>query len=135
MYHMPTFSFSRASLAKLEECHPVLQLLFTEALKSSPADFTILCGHRGEAAQERAFAEGRSKAHYGESKHNSVPSMAVDACPYPIDWNDTARFHALVLHIKSVWLDIPDDDKQGWSLSCGADWRRFVDMPHFELRR
>ena len=132
---MPTFSFSRSSLSKLGECHPVLQLLFTEALKSSPSDFTILCGHRGEVEQERAFAEGRSKAHYGQSKHNSSPSMAVDACPYPVDWNDTARFRQLIDHVKSVWEDIPDDDKQGWSLSCGGDWRRFVDAPHFELRR
>jgi len=69
-------------------------------------------------------------------KHGATPSRAVDVVPYPIDWNDTKRFHVmagLVLGIAS---------EMGIELAWGGDWnrnwvytdQRFHDLPHYELR-
>lgn len=34
--------------------------------------------HRGKEDQEAAFKSGASRAHFGESKHNSLPAEAMD---------------------------------------------------------
>ena len=82
--------FSQGSLEKLSECHDELQLLFKTVIQTY--DCTILVGHRDQAAQEAAFNAGKSKLHYPYGNHNATPSNAVDAAPYPIDWEDTNRF-------------------------------------------
>jgi len=90
-------------------------------------DNTILCGHRGEAEQNKAFIEGKSNARFGESKHNEIPSEAVDVAPYPIDWNDTERFARLAGIIEGVAHML--DYKIRW----GGDFASIKDMPHFEI--
>ena len=78
-------SFSTRSKAKLTSCHPELSGLFYEVVKNY--DCTILCGHRNSVDQERLFKEGKSQKKFGESKHNLVPSYAIDVAPYPIPNN------------------------------------------------
>jgi len=56
-------------------------------------DLCIVCGFRNQSAQEKAFKEGKSKLQFPHSKHNSVPSKAVDVASYDlvqhkIDWED-----------------------------------------------
>jgi len=131
---MPTFSFSRASLSKLESVHPVLRLLMTRTLDVSPIDFKILCGHRNQEDQDRAHMMGNSKLKWPQSKHNSMPSLAVDISPYPIDWLNTLAFKELSVIVKSVWAEMSDDERDGWHLVHGADWK-MKDWPHWELRR
>lgn len=118
-------SFSQRSLDNLKQCHPHLQKVAHECIKTF--DFTVTCGHRNQADQNKAFAEKKSKLRWPNSKHNKTPSLAFDAAPWPIDWNDVARFDAMgsamkaaarKVHVKLVW---------------GGDWKSFVDRPHFEL--
>jgi peptidoglycan L-alanyl-D-glutamate endopeptidase CwlK len=90
-------------------------------------DFSIVCGHREEEAQERAFDEGTSRAHWGESPHNSIPSRAWDAVPWPSQYGDLALQYRLGHYILGVAaaLEIP--------LKWGGDFTTFLDLPHFEL--
>lgn len=125
--------FSARSLKNLEQCHPLLQLLMYEAIKVT--DFSVICGFRGEKEQNEAYSRGNSKLKWPQSKHNQTPSLAVDIVPYPIDWNDERRFRTLGTVVKEIWAQLPEEKKEGWSLSWGGDWKTFKDFPHFELRK
>lgn len=125
--------FSARSLKNLEQCHPLLQLLMYEAIKVT--DFSVICGFRGEREQNEAYNRGNSKLKWPQSKHNQTPSLAVDIVPYPIDWNDERRFRTLGTVVKEIWAQLPEEKKEGWSLSWGGDWKTFKDFPHFELRK
>lgn len=126
-------AFSKRSKANLSQCHPDLQRLFNSVIKD--VDCSVICGHRGEAEQEKAFREGKSKARFGESKHNAIPSNAVDVVPYPIDWNDRERF----AHFAGFVLG--KASALGIKVRWGGDWDKdgktrdesFYDGPHFEL--
>lgn len=128
---MPTFSV--LSEKRLSTCAQPLQDLLREAIKH--VDFTVLYGHRGQEEQEDAVRSGASTLRWPLSKHNRLPSMAVDIAPYPIDWNDTARFARLFGYIERI------AQEKGIKIRWGADWNgnyrtkdeRLVDMPHIEL--
>lgn len=83
-------SFSKRSLNNLSQCHEDLQKIAHELIKEM--DVVVICGHRGEKAQNEAFKKGTSKLRWPKSKHNKTPSLAMDVCPYPIDWEKRARF-------------------------------------------
>lgn len=119
-------SFGTRSKRRLSGCDEKLQRILNEVIKES--DFSVLCGHRGEAAQNKAYYSGHSGLKYPRSKHNGYPSRAVDIAPWPIDWNDLNRFIALSELVKK------EADKQDVEITWGGDWRRLVDMPHFELK-
>ena len=84
-------SFGRTSRKRLDTCEDALQVLMNQVVKDFDCSITV--GHRGKEAQEKAYSEGKSKKKWGQSKHNSYPSRAVDVAPYPIDWDDRDRFH------------------------------------------
>ena len=52
-------SYSSRSKAILSTCHPELQILFKEVIKEY--DCSVICGFRGEADQDKAFDDGKSK--------------------------------------------------------------------------
>jgi peptidoglycan L-alanyl-D-glutamate endopeptidase CwlK len=124
---------SSRSIDNLAQAHIFLRTVMVEAIKDF--DFIIICGHRGEAEQERAFGLHTTKAHFGQSPHNYTPSLAVDCCPNPVNWNDTKAFLAMGKHIIDV------SKKLSIAITWGADWdgdgnllnNHFTDMPHFEL--
>ena len=128
---MPTFS--DRSKARLETCDARLQDILEEAIKS--VDFTILCGHRTEEEQEEAYRLKRSTKRWPHSKHNTLPSVAVDIAPYPVDWNDLARFARLVGYIERI------AEQKNVRIRWGGDWdqdgrtadERFIDGPHIEI--
>lgn len=125
--------FSSLSLSRLHTCHPDLQEVLNEAIKY--IDFSVIEGHRNKERQDVAFAEGKSKLKWPHSMHNTLPSMAVDIAPYPIDWNDRERFYWLAGHIMAIAAS------KGIHLRYGGDWdgdgdikdNRFQDLVHFEL--
>lgn len=125
--------FSALSEQRLSTCHPKLQELLREAINH--VDFTVLYGHRGQDDQDDAYRTGASTLKWPLSKHNHLPSLAVDVAPYPIDWNDTARFARLYGFIERIALE------KGIRIRWGGDWNgnyrtkdeRLVDMPHIEL--
>jgi peptidoglycan L-alanyl-D-glutamate endopeptidase CwlK len=97
-------TLGKASIEKLATCHDDLMLLVVDVAARIEAgdlftagirDITVVCGHRGRAEQEKAFQAGNSKLTYPHSKHNKLPSLAVDLAPYPIDWKDREAFMVL----------------------------------------
>ena len=124
---------SARSRAALDTLHPDLRLVIETAMRY--ADFTVLEGHRDEARQNLMKREGKSQLAWPHSKHNGVPSHAVDVAPWPIDWSDNERFVLLAGIVMgcAAALDVP--------LRWGGDWdrdgrmrdERFRDLGHFEL--
>lgn len=127
------YKFSKESEQKLATCHPKLQQLLRAVIEQ--VDFTILDGHRGQAEQNAAFAAGRSKLKFPQSKHNKVPSMAVDIAPYPIDWKNSARFAYLAGVVLATARAMKIDVRWGgdWNKNGELGDNKFNDLPHFEL--
>lgn len=127
--------FGEDSKAKLATCHPYLRKLFEEVIKEY--DCKIICGERNKEDQDKAVAEGKSKTPYPTSKHNRIPSLAVDVAPYPIDWSEKElrRFY----HFGGFVLATAK--RMGINIRWGGDWngnmdfkdQNFNDLPHFEL--
>lgn len=132
---MATNRYSPNSQKNLDSCHSELQELFRDVLKV--ADHSIICGHRTQADQFALFNEGKSKVRL--SKHNAIPSRAVDVIPYPIkdNWDDDRDkiivFSKLVLAIAEY---------KGIAIRWGGDWdgdgdmtdQTFNDFVHYELK-
>lgn len=131
--------FSNNSLKKLDTCHPDLITLFNEVIKHH--DFTIIEGYRGQEAQDKAFEEGKSKLKYPNGKHNKLPSEAIDAAPYPIDWNDKIRFYYFAGIVLGTAEVLRSTGRISHSIRWGGDWDRdddfkdntFNDLVHFEI--
>lgn len=125
--------FSDLSSRKLATCDDRLQRVFQEVIKHW--DCTVLEGHRGKEDQDDAYRAGKSKTPWPESKHNKMPSRAVDVAPYPVDWADRERFALFAGFVLGVAASM------GIKLRWGGDWNAngrtkdetFSDMPHFEL--
>lgn len=127
------YKFGSRSMQRLETCHQDIQFVLKDAIHI--IDFTILCGHRNEEDQEKAFLAGRSKLRFPQSKHNKTPSLAVDIAPWPIDWHNKNRFYLLIGIILGL------SRSMGIKMRSGGDWdmdgditdQLFNDLPHFEL--
>ncbi|WP_063655804.1 hypothetical protein [Aliivibrio fischeri] len=124
--------FSQQSATRLASCHPQLQKVFTKVLEI--CDCSILCGHRTEEEQN-ALPSSNTQVRFPNSKHNSVPSKAVDATPYPYDEDDRERFSYFAGIVIGVGASM------GIAIRWGGDWDRdnelqdnsFDDLMHFEL--
>ncbi len=72
---------------------------------------------------------------YPHGKHNRKPSEAIDAAPYPIDWDDLNRFYYFAGYVKGI------ANEMGIKIRWGGDWdgdtilddQTFMDLPHFEI--
>ena len=118
-------SYSKSSTDKLDTCHSDLQRLFEEVIRHR--DCTIITGNRNREDQEKAFQEGKSKAHYGQSFHNYSPSLAVDVMPYPIDWDDIKGIHEFAGFVLGVAAAM------NIRIQWGGHFKSFFDGPHYEL--
>jgi hypothetical protein len=117
--------FSKSSQSKLATCHPDLQRLFNEVIKH--VDIIIICGHRGQEEQDKAFANHTSMLKWPNGKHNKTPSLAVDVMPYPLEWDNILRVREVAMIIKQIASDMNIPVK--W----GGDWKSFKDLPHWEI--
>lgn len=116
--------FSEKSLKQLETCHKDLQLIANELIKE--LDVVILCGHRNEQDQTSAFINGFSKLQWPRSKHNRLPSEAIDIAPYPINFNNTEAFLDMCDRIERIAYDLNIKVRMGRDFS-------FRDLVHTEL--
>jgi peptidoglycan L-alanyl-D-glutamate endopeptidase CwlK len=125
--------FSKKSQERLATCHPDLQKIFNKVIEHY--DCTIVCGHREKEDQDEAVRTGASKLAWPNSKHNSLPSRAVDVVPFPVDWADTSRMYHFAGYVYAV------ADYYGIKLRWGGDFNgdfkfldeKFKDLPHWEL--
>jgi len=134
---MGKYRLGNTSKARLATCHKKIQQIVEDAIKTSPIDFGVVCGFRGETLQTEAFLNHKSKAQWGESAHNfrcgNKPcSLAVDLAPYSSKinnylWNDEGAFQALYDHIMLT------ASKFSVELKWGGNFRSFKDRPHFEI--
>ena len=122
---MPTLS--PVSLQHLQTCHKDLQAVFLAVAAQLP--ILIICGYRDKSSQDAAVASGRSRTPYPTSRHNSVPSEAVDAALLPLNWdrlddfrqlNDVVQKEAAQLGIKITW---------------GGEFIHLKDYDHWQLTR
>src|ERR1043166_7763167 len=131
--------FGAESLKQLATCHPDLQVVINEIIKY--IDFSVLEGHRGQSAQEAAFAAGNTKLHWPNGKHNKFPSFAVDIAPYPLNWKDTERVVYFAGFIMAIAKMLLAQGKITHEVRWGGDWDKdtqvkdesFRDYGHFEL--
>ena len=126
--------FGKTSNSRLETCDMRIQKLFNEVVKHF--DCSILEGHRGKKAQNKAYKEGKSKVVYPDGKHNQIPSVAVDAVPYPIDWEDRERMTYFAGFVLGVALQMDLKIRWGgdWNMNTELKDNNFDDLPHFEIR-
>jgi len=128
---MPKFSISSGN--KLFQCDQQLRDLFNEVVKHF--DCTIICGHRARKEQDGAFETGRSKLKFPQSKHNTIPSDAVDVIAYPIDWYDRERHTYFAGFVKGMAASMGIDIRWGgdWDGDTKVKDNSFDDLVHFEL--
>ena len=126
--------FGRVSLSRLEDLHKDLQRVLRGAIQHF--DFTIIWGYRDEDAQNAAYKAGKSKKKWPHSKHNQLPSMAVDIAPWPLVYDahpiDFGVLAGVILYC--AW-------ERHVEIRWGGDWNKnltvndetFKDLGHFEL--
>ena len=121
---MPQFSqYSKNNLASTD---PMLQHLFEFVIQYY--DCSVIAGHRGEDDQNAAWNAGNSQLQWPDSKHNKLPSHAVDVVPHPLDWEDIDEFKRLGELVKVVAWGLGIHN-----LEWGGSWSRFRDYPHYQL--
>lgn len=128
------YRYSNKSKYILSTCDTRLQQLFNEVIKH--VDCTILSGHRNKNEQRLLYIMGRSTHQWPDSKHNTLPSLAIDASWYTnnkpqFNMKDALFFSGIVFGISKT-LNIP--------IRCGSLWdnktvsdNSFIDAFHFEL--
>ncbi len=154
-------TFSSRSKARLDTCHPDLQLVAHSAINY--LDFTVLHGHRTKEEQDQALRDGVTTKAFPLSPHNMIPSDAMDLAPYypeapagGVDWRtdrelliaaqrgDWDAVRAILENIKR-WHTFGGFIKgvaagKGVALRWGGDWdgdykyndHILIDLPHFE---
>ena len=116
---------SKTSRQKLQTCHSDLIKLIEAVAETEKC--AVICGFRGRHEQEKAYMAGKSKAKWGQSKHNLKPSHAVDVVPVPLNWEDIPAFEKLGEKIMAKAKEL------GINIRWGRDFTNLKDYPHFEL--
>lgn len=94
------------------------------SLRMKHKDAHVSCGVRPEVAQEAAFRDGKSKAHFGKSPHNYYPSLAIDIFRIREDGSPEWSISWYKKVIKQNLYD---------GITWGGDFSSFPDAPHVEL--
>lgn len=133
-------AFSKESFSALSTAHIDLQTVMYEVIKH--IDCTVLQGHRGQAEQEAAFANGKTTLHFPDSKHNKLPALAVDVVPFPVDWSNPSRFYWFAGFVLGISEVLFQQGKITHKIRWGGDWNQnyditdekgLRDLPHFEI--
>tara|TARA_R110000772_G_scaffold2839_1_gene10311 strand:+ start:24852 stop:25262 length:411 start_codon:yes stop_codon:yes gene_type:complete len=133
-------TFGKTSERRLGTAHPILGILCKRVV--ARRDVTVCEGWRDEVKQNLYFAMKTSKVQWPNSKHNVLPSLAVDLTPYPEMWSSVEAFKEIRLIVLEEW-EIMEAEflTEGFELRHGADWdmdgdttdQTFMDWPHWEL--
>jgi len=138
------YKLGTQSRARLHGVHGDLTRVVFRAIEISDQDFMVLEGVRTPERQRQLYAQGRTKPGNKvtwtlNSNHFINPKTgkghAVDLVPYPVDWNDLAKFDAINDAMQTAAKEL------GVKLRWGADWDRDgkprergeSDSPHWEI--
>lgn len=129
------------SLKNRKTLHPDLNILADTVLKF--VDCSIVDGHRDKETQDDYFYSKprRSKVQWPNSKHNKMPSQAMDLYMYPIEINNTNRnywFAGVVFGIAKMLYEqgiMKHKVRGGWDWDGDNDFKDqdFNDLVHVEL--
>lgn len=119
------FSFSKASLEKMNGVNSKLVILMKEAIKNSPYDFKITEGLRTVERQKELVKTGKSKTMNSYHLKGKAVDIAV-LIDNKITW-DFKYYKKVADHIKEVAR------KLGYVITWGGDWKTFKDGPHFQI--
>ncbi len=127
------YRFSNKSIARLNTCDKQLWNVMNDVLNYF--DISILDGYRDRERQDNLFRLKATRVEYPGSKHNVLPSKAVDVAPYPINFNDIERYYFLAGLVKVI------SEKMAIKIRWGGDWngdndfknQHFYDLGHYEL--
>lgn len=143
--------WSRHSREVRETLHPTLQVFCDEALKYF--DLTLIEGWRGKQRQDALLKRKLTKTPFPQSRHNRIPSEAVDMTPYgwwgvdrdSIVWPE--RDAPSFIKDLAIWYYFGGcmrmlATKLSINIRWGGDWnsnyvindQKFDDLCHFELR-
>lgn len=138
------YSFGSTSQKRLDTTHQDIQATCNEVIQY--IDFSILEGTRTLEKQQEYFRDKKSKLDgiNQKSKHQSLPSLAVDVAPYPIEWEgdkSRARFYLLAGYFFMASEMLFEAGEITHKIRWGGDWnsnkdfsdQSFDDLPHFEL--
>lgn len=143
-----SYSFGAKSLENFKTLHPDLQKILAELIMIY--DFSIIEGHRTLETQQQYFKDGKSKLDGidKKSKHQSLPSMAVDIMPYYknfnpfIDRNGDKAFYYMAGLLKGIAEKLLQEGDISHKITWGGNWdndmdffndSKFFDLPHFQL--
>ena len=130
------YRLSKRSLRRLKGVEPIMIAIFVEGIKDSPYDFGIP-RHGGLRTPDEQFLlyqqrprittkDGFKKKSYHQS------GMAVDIYAF-VDgkptW-ETKYYKPIADHLKKV-----AKEKFNVTLEWGGDWKTFVDLPHFQIKK
>jgi len=150
-------NYSNTSKKRLVTAHPDLITVFDEVIRIF--DNTILYGYRPPEHQFILFQKGRKyidgkwavkdrkkvvtycDGRDIKSDHNELPSRAVDAVPYPVEWKNTDRMYYFAGHVKMIAIQLLKDGKVTHSIGWGGDWdsdsfvhdQNFMDLAHYYI--
>jgi len=123
--------FSKTSKTNLKQAHIDLQTLFNEVIQI--VDCSVICGHRGEKAQNEAFDKGFSKVRFPNGKHNKKPAMAVDVMKYPINWENKQEAIEFMEFVMKIADRLLKEGKIKHRIEAGGRWVTFPDLPHYQI--
>lgn len=130
-------AWGRNSLNVYNSIDPRLQRIMDRVLQEI-ADISLISGHRGEVEQNSLFDSSKSTLRYPDSKHNVLPSQAVDFQPYPYPSYEPKLWGSLG-YIAARAMAIAEEESI--TLRWGGDWdgdgdttdQKFDDLFHLEL--
>ena len=123
------YKWGKTSKDRLATCDKRLQDLADIMLARSQFDLTILCGYRTEQEQNEAYNKGKSRAKFGQSKHNIFPSQAIDIAPYPVNW-DSGDPRWMEMALNAMWCA----GRLNLDITWGGSFKSISDKPHFQLK-
>jgi peptidoglycan L-alanyl-D-glutamate endopeptidase CwlK len=150
-------NYGQNSRNALNTAEADLVVLFNEVIKYF--DNTIVYANRDQVVQFELYKKGRSlingvwvitdqskivtyKDGYQKmSMHNYMPSRAVDAVPWPVNWKDLDRMRYFAGHVMGIAALLKAENKIMHEIRYGGDWNRntiledetFLDLCHFEI--
>ena len=142
------YKLSKRSLTNLQGVNTNLVKVVQRAIEITKQDFMVTEGLRSREQCCINYGKGRTAqqctqkgvpAKYAQpniskvtwlnnpfaSKH--AQGRAVDLVPYPVDWNDLAKFRLIAEAMKQAAKEL------NVSINWCGDWQKTKDYPHFEV--